>query len=240
MAITSLNPCNFFVLMILASSLFPISSEARRLKFTDLHGSMSRGTDPFFDGFYFEEIKSGGPSSGGKGHEHTNDQTLGEIKHSGPSPAEGHYYTTDVPKSLGGIKHSGPSPAAGHYYTTDVPKSLGGIKHSGPSPAEGHYYTTDAPKSVGGIKHSGPSSGQANYNTASISSAPQTLLGEIKTSDPSAAEGHSYTTSDPQTLGGMKNSGPSGSGRGHDYISSTGPKNLAGIKHTGSSPGEGH
>ncbi|EEF52333.1 conserved hypothetical protein [Ricinus communis] len=133
------------LILLLASSPFFIS-EARPLKLAK---------SP-----HMSYITSEGPSPGGRGHKYINAQTTGGIKHSGPAPGVGNYYTTKTPQTLGGIKHSGPSHGGeGNHHTTSTPRVfLGGIKHSGPSHGgQGNYYTTSAPQTLGGLKHSGPS-----------------------------------------------------------------------------------
>ncbi|KAG8654796.1 hypothetical protein MANES_05G178101v8 [Manihot esculenta] len=131
----ALSSVSLFLLLLLISSF--LISEARPLNVAESHAFGDKETEVLFDGFY---IKSGGPSSGGKGHQFPSAQSLGGIKNSGPStPGQGHFYTTGSSRTLGGIKHSGPStPGQGHYYASSAPRTLGGIKHSGPSPGQGN------------------------------------------------------------------------------------------------------
>ncbi|EXB89246.1 hypothetical protein L484_006800 [Morus notabilis] len=89
MARSSLKPLmieiSFFMVLVIASSL----SEARPLT-APPRSSTSEGIEFLFEGLYIEGIKTGGPSSGGGGHNFPNAvQTLGGIKNSGPSSGGG-------------------------------------------------------------------------------------------------------------------------------------------------------
>ena len=72
----------FFILLHVLGSV----SEARPL--TPGRSNVTKGIENLFDEQFIEAIKTGGPSSGGEGHNFPNDiaQTLGGIKNSGPSP----------------------------------------------------------------------------------------------------------------------------------------------------------
>ncbi|KAK4767698.1 hypothetical protein SAY87_002839 [Trapa incisa] len=75
--------CVLIVMAIAASMAFRVS-EARPLSPAG-GSSLARGVEVLMEGLYLEAIKTGGPSSGGKGHGFTTYFT-----NSGPSPGEGH------------------------------------------------------------------------------------------------------------------------------------------------------
>ncbi|GMJ15334.1 hypothetical protein HRI_005202600 [Hibiscus trionum] len=84
----------FFVLFLLTSLLFSISSAARPLN--DIKGnSETKWMEVFLDGLNLEGIKTGGPSPGGKGHAFTV-----VVTNSGPSAGgKGHSFADAVTNS---------------------------------------------------------------------------------------------------------------------------------------------
>lgn len=132
---TSLKPFSSFLVFLLVSSLLFIT-EARPFNAGQTRNIADGGIEISFRGFYMQAIKTGGPSSGGNGHEFTNAQTLGGIKESGPSAGgNGHDFTNA--QTFGGIKNAGPSPGGKGHESTNG-QTLGGIKDAGPTPGQGH------------------------------------------------------------------------------------------------------
>ncbi|KAI3761137.1 hypothetical protein L1987_51545 [Smallanthus sonchifolius] len=119
-----------FVILLLNSLSFNVASrrivDAERLRYISVANRES-----------FGEMKSSGPSTGGKGHGFPTITSLGNIKNSGPSSG-GKGHESRNGESLGDMKNPGPSAGGkGHGFRTN--EMVHEIHNSGPSPGgEGH------------------------------------------------------------------------------------------------------